>query len=191
MLPPTIWRTLVEGIDLAAEDLRTPTRRDASRPSRAQAVLSAHAVAMVSHRAAHVAQLSGFGLLAHAIAFVPRVLVGVDIHPSATIGRRVFLDHGQGIVIGESAAVGDDVVLHHGVTLGATWSGLAEGPERRRHPVIGDRVRIGCRASVLGAVTIGDAATIDAGCVVHNDLAPGDRVRATSAPEREADRWTA
>lgn len=177
-------------LELASEDVRTPTVRDASHPSLAQAVLTAHSVAMVGHRVAHAADQSGLRLLAHACAFVPRVLVGVDIHPSASIGRRVFLDHGDGIVVGAAARVGDDVLLHHGVTLGASWSGLRDHNEQR-HPTIEDRVRIGCRASVLGSVTVGSDATIDAGCVVHEDVAAGHRVRSIHHEERGRPRWTA
>lgn len=93
---------------------------------------------------------------------------GVEIHPGAVIGRRVFIDHGMGVVIGETAVVGDDVLLYHGVTLGGVSSDAG-----RRHPTIGDRVSIGAGATVLGPLTIGADSVIGASAVVVRD-APAD-----------------
>jgi serine O-acetyltransferase len=96
-----------------------------------------------------------------------RLLTGIEIHPGAQIGRRVFIDHGMGVVIGETAEVGDDVTLYHGVTLGGTsW---AKG---KRHPTLGNGVVIGAGAKVLGPITIGDGAKIGANAVVVKDVRP-------------------
>jgi serine O-acetyltransferase len=92
---------------------------------------------------------------------------GVEIHPGAILGRRVFIDHGMGVVIGETAVVGDDVLIYHGVTLG----GVSEMPGRR-HPMIGDRVSIGTGAAVLGPVSIGADSVIGAAAVVVRDAPP-------------------
>ena len=90
---------------------------------------------------------------------------GIEIHPNATIGKNLFIDHGNGVVIGETAIVGDNVVIYHGVTLGAT--GKVDG---KRHPTIGNNVLIGANASILGNIYIGDNAKIGAGAVVVNDV---------------------
>ena len=97
-----------------------------------------------------------------------RALTGIEIHPGAVLGRRLFIDHGMGIVIGETAVVGDDVVLFHGATLG----GKAMRPGKR-HPTLGDRVVVGAGAKILGPVWIGDDAQIGANAVVVKDVPPG------------------
>ena len=99
------------------------------------------------------------------INYVARMLTGVDIHPGATIGKRLFIDHAQGVVIGETAEIGDDVVMYHGSTLGGT--GKDKG---KRHPTVGNNVIIGCGAKVLGNITIGDNAKIGANAVVLHDV---------------------
>lgn len=101
-----------------------------------------------------------------------RSLTGIEIHPGAAIGRRLFIDHGMGVVIGETAVLGDDVLMYHGVTLG----GRGTGPAGRRHPSVGDRVVIGAGAAILGPVTVGDDARVGAGAVVTHDVSPGDTV---------------
>jgi len=103
-------------------------------------------------------------LLARALSQFTRFLTGVEIHPGATIGRRLFIDHGMGVVIGETAIVGDDVLLYHGVTLGGTGS-----QPGRRHPAIGDHVVVGAGAAVLGPVTIGAHSVVGANAVVIRD----------------------
>lgn len=95
-----------------------------------------------------------------------RFLTGVEIHPGATIGRRFFIDHGMGVVIGETAEIGDDVMVYHGVTLGGR--SLHHG---KRHPTIGDRVTVGAGAKILGPVSIGDDSAIGANAVVTHDVA--------------------
>lgn len=118
------------------------------------------------HRFAHYLWL--IALLrwpARFIAFASRRITGVEIHPAAKIGRRVVIDHGMGVVIGETAEIGDDVLIYHGVTLGGT----ANAPVKR-HPTVGDRVLIGAGAKILGPVTIGNDARIGANAVVVTDV---------------------
>src|SRR3954451_14023895 len=105
--------------------------------------------------------------LPRAISQLTRFLTGVEIHPGATIGRRLFIDHGAGVVIGEPAEVGDDVTLYHGVTLGGTtWRHV------KRHPTVGDRVLIGAGATLLGPITVGSDSVVGAGAVVIHDAPP-------------------
>ena len=113
------------------------------------------------HRAAHKMHLAGFSLLARIVSQFNRSVTGIEVHPGATIGRRCFIDHGMGVVIGETTEIGDDVLLYQGVTLGGT------GKERgKRHPTIGNNVVIGTGAKILGNITIGDHTKIGAGSVV-------------------------
>jgi serine O-acetyltransferase len=117
--------------------------------------------AILWHRAAHKLYTSGLPLLARIVSQFNRLLTGIEIHPGATIGRRCFIDHGMGVVIGETTEIGDDVLLYQGVTLGGT------GKERgKRHPTIGNNVVIGTGAKILGNITIGSHTKIGAGSVV-------------------------
>jgi serine O-acetyltransferase len=113
------------------------------------------------HRAAHRLHTSGFTLLARILSQFNRTVTGIEIHPGATIGRRCFIDHGMGVVIGETAEIGDDALLYQGVTLGGT--GKEKG---KRHPTIGNNVVMGTGAKILGNITIGDHTKIGAGSVV-------------------------
>lgn len=105
-------------------------------------------------------------------------MTGVEIHPAAKIGRRLVIDHGMGIVIGETAIIGDDVLIYHGVTLGAK-----SGTSGKRHPTIGNNVVIGAQSTVLGNITIGDNASVGAGSVVTRDVANGATVVGNPARE--------
>ena len=117
--------------------------------------------AVMAHRLAHRFYRWGVPLLPRVISQISRFLTGIEIHPGATIGRRFFIDHGSGVVIGETSEIGDDVLMYQGVTLGGT------GAERgKRHPTIGNRVVIGTGAKVLGNIRIGDNVKIGAGSVV-------------------------
>jgi serine O-acetyltransferase len=117
--------------------------------------------AVVFHRFSHYLYNSGVPLLPRVISQLSRFLTGIEIHPGAAIGRRFFIDHGMGVVIGETADIGDDVLLYQGVTLGGT------GNERgKRHPTIGNNVVIGAGAKVLGSIRIGNNVKIGAGSVV-------------------------
>ncbi len=117
--------------------------------------------AILLHRFAHKLYKAGVPILPRFISQVSRFFTGIEIHPGATIGRRFFIDHGMGVVIGETTEIGDDVLIYQNVTLGGT------GNERgKRHPTIGNNVVIGTGAKVLGSITIGDNARIGAGSVV-------------------------
>ena len=127
--------------------------------------------ALRMHRRAHKLMQKGFRGLAHYVAYRARRKTGIEIHPSAKIGRRVFIDHGEGVVIGETAEVGNDVVIYQGVTLGGT------GKERgKRHPTIQDRVVLSAGSKVLGPFTIGHDSKIGAGSIVLKEVPPHSTV---------------
>lgn len=112
-----------------------------------------------------------FYIIARIVQNKGKKKTGIEIHPGATIGKNLFIDHGNGIVIGETAIIGDNVIIYHGVTLGAT------GKDRgKRHPTVGDNVLIGANASILGNIYIGDNAKIGAGAVVINDVSKNTTV---------------
>jgi serine O-acetyltransferase len=127
--------------------------------------------ALLSHRVSHALHEAGVPLLPRSIALLARALTGVEIHPAARIGRGLFIDHGMGVVIGETAEIGADVTLYQGVTLGGT--GFATG---KRHPTVQDNVTIGSGAKLLGPITIGHGAKIGANSVVITDVAPNATV---------------
>lgn len=128
-----------------------------------------HAVLM--HRLAHRLWCANWRFAARLIAYLVRLLTNVDIHPGARIGARLFIDHGACVVIGETAVIGDDVTLYHGVTLGGTsWN------KGRRHPTLGSRVLVGAGAKVLGPITIGNDARVGANSVVVQDVPEGSTV---------------
>jgi len=146
--------------------------RDPAARSRAEVVLcypGFHAVQL--HRAAHALWHAGLGLPARWLACLTRFLTGIEIHPAARIGRRLFIDHGMGCVIGETAEVGDDVTLYHGVTLGGI--SLNKG---KRHPTLENGVIVGAGAKVLGPIRVGLAARVGANAVVVADVAAGATV---------------
>ncbi len=123
------------------------------------------------HRVAHALWRRGWRWAAQAVARLSRFLTGIEIHPGARIGRRFFIDHGMGVVIGETAEVGDDCTLYQGVTLGGTsWQ-----PEKR-HPTLGNNVVVGAGAKVLGPITVGDGARVGSNSVVVKDVPPGATV---------------
>jgi serine O-acetyltransferase len=127
--------------------------------------------ALVSYRVAHALQGSGVPLLPRASALITRTLTGIEIHPAAEIGRDLFIDHGSGVVVGETAKIGDNVTLYQGVTLGGT--GVATG---KRHPTIEDNVTIGSGAKLLGPITVGHGAKVGANTVVITDVPPNTTV---------------
>lgn len=150
------------------EDVRAARHRDPAARSPAEVVLTYPGLhAVWAYRLHHRLWLRGARLPARVLSQFARFLTGVEIHPGAVIGRRCFIDHGAGVVIGETAEIGDDVTLFHGVTLGGTvWRAV------KRHPTIGDRVIIGAGATLLGAIEIGADSVVGAGAVVLHD-APG------------------
>ncbi len=121
--------------------------------------------ALLAYRVAHALKLAGVPLAPRAISMITRAVTGIEIHPAAHIGRGLFIDHGAGVVIGETASIGDDVTLYQGVTLGGT--GFATG---KRHPTVQDNVTIGSGAKLLGPITIGHGAKIGANSVVITDV---------------------
>ncbi|MGO1316326.1 MAG: serine O-acetyltransferase EpsC [Cellulomonadaceae bacterium] len=152
------------------EDVEAARRHDPSARSALEVALGYPGVhALWGYRVAHrLWSQPGLKLPARLVSQLIRALTGVEIHPGATIGRRLFIDHGMGVVIGQTAVVGDDVVLFHGVTLGGR--SMSHG---KRHPTLGDRVVVGAGAKVLGAVWIGDDVQIGANAVVVRDVPPG------------------
>jgi serine O-acetyltransferase len=162
------------------EDLETVVERDPSIHNRWDAVWHLALAALWTHRVTHRLHRSGLRTPARLIAYFARGHTGVEIHPGAVLGRRVFIDHGAAVVIGETAVVGDDVTIFQQVTLGAVgwWSDNKRAPGERRHPVIGDGVVLGANATVLGPVTVGDHALIGAMATVTKDIAAGARVYA-------------
>jgi serine O-acetyltransferase len=117
------------------------------------------------HKIAHYLYKKKLYFLARLISQLARFLTGIEIHPGAVIGRRLFIDHGMGIVIGETAVVGDDCTIYHGVTLGGTGK-----DKNKRHPTIGNNVMIGCGAKILGPITIGNNVKIGAGTIVLDNI---------------------
>lgn len=138
------------------------------------------------HRAAHVLWKHGWSFAGRLLSHINRWLTGVEIHPGAKIGRRVFIDHGMGVVIGETAEIGDDVLLYQGVVLGGTTSRKA-----KRHPTIGNRVVIGAGATLLGAISVGDGARIGAGSVVVRSVPAAATVVGVPAHEGRPERTAA
>ncbi len=124
--------------------------------------------ARIAHRVTHRLWQANFKWLARFLSHLTRWFTGIEIHPGATIGRRFFIDHGMGVVIGETAEIGDDVTLYHGVTLGGTsWN------EGKRHPTLGNGVVVGAGAKILGAIRIGDNAKIGCNAVVVKEVPDG------------------
>ncbi|MDQ6715110.1 MAG: serine O-acetyltransferase [Actinomycetota bacterium] len=163
----SLWRA---GIATVLEDVDAAMARDPAAQSRLETFLASpglHAVwaFRLTHR---LWRTPAYRVPARVLSLVARALTGVEIHPAATIGRRFFIDHGMGVVIGETAIVGDDVMIYHDVTLGGRSLRKV-----KRHPTVGDRVTIGAGARILGDVTIGDDAQVGANSVVTKDVPAG------------------
>src|SRR3954452_17429719 len=155
--------------DLTAAQERDPAARDIGR---AEILLTYGGVqALLSHRLTHAMNQFGVPLVPHALANVTKVLTGVEIHPSAEIGCGLFIDHGAGVVIGETAEIGDNVTLYQGVTLGGT--GFARG---KRHPTVEADVVVGSGAKLLGPITVGHGSKVGANSVVIHDVPPNSTV---------------
>ncbi len=148
------------------ETLEAYQKRDPAARSKLEILLLYQGVhATLYHRLAHFLHNHKMPFLARVVSQWSRFWTGIEIHPAAKIGRRFVIDHGTGIVIGETAEIGDDVLLYHGVTLGGT--GKDQG---KRHPTIGNNVLIGCGAKILGPFTVGDGARIAANSVVLQEV---------------------
>ncbi len=163
------------------EDLRTVVERDPSVRTYGEALLHPALPAVWAHRVAHRWHRRGWRVPARLLMLVGRAVTGVEIHPGAVLGRRVFIDHGAAVVIGETALIGDDVTIYHQVTLGAIgwWHDNRRPEGERRHPVVGDGVVLGAGATVLGPVTIGTGAVIGALALVIKDVPAGARAFAS------------
>jgi len=157
-------------LDTLREDLEAARSRDPAARSALEVALAYPGVhAVWAYRVAHrMWQQPGLRLPARLLSQLARALTGVEIHPGARIGRRMFIDHGMGVVVGETAEVGDDVVLFHGSTLGG--KSMSRG---KRHPTLGDGVVVGAGAKVLGPVWVGDGVQIGANAVVVKDVPAG------------------
>jgi serine O-acetyltransferase len=160
---PGLWATLREDLDCVFQ-------RDPAARSTLEVLTTYPGVhAILTHRLSHRLWRAGWRFPARLLSFVGRTLTNVDIHPGATIGRRFFIDHGACVVIGETAEVGNDVTLYHGVTLGGTsWN------KGKRHPTLADGVVVGAGAKILGPISIGERVRVGANSVVVKDV-PADR----------------
>jgi serine O-acetyltransferase len=148
------------------EDIRTAMAKDPAAKSTLEVLLcypGLHAIWI--HRIAHALWSAGFSLPARLLSHLSRFLTGVEIHPGAEVGRRFFIDHGSGVVIGETTEIGDDVMCYHGVTLGG--DSLAD---EKRHPTLEDGVTVGAGATLLGPIVVGEGASVGAGSVVLDSV---------------------
>lgn len=157
---------------LLKEDVRVAFERDPAARNLGEVLFSYPGVhALLLHRVAHRLWHGGWKNLARFVSHLSRFVTGIEIHPGATVGRRFFIDHGMGVVIGETAEIGDDVTLYQGVTLG----GISLRKEKR-HPTVQDCVIIGAGATVLGPVVLGRNSKIGSGSVVVKDVPPNSTV---------------
>jgi serine O-acetyltransferase len=155
--------------DLTAAQERDPAARGIGR---GEILLTYGGVqALLAHRVAHALHEAGMPFVPHAVANASRVLTGVEIHPAARIGDSLFIDHGAGVVIGETAEIGDNVTLYQGVTLGGT--GFARG---KRHPTVESDVVVGSGAKLLGPINVGQGSKVGANSVVIHDVPPRSTV---------------
>jgi serine O-acetyltransferase len=155
--------------DVSAAHERDPAARGVSSLELLTLWPGVHAV--LSHRVAHVLHEAGVPFVPRTMALATRAITGIEIHPAARVGRGLFIDHGVGVVVGETAQIGENVTLYQGVTLGGT--GFATG---KRHPTVQDNVTIGSGAKLLGPITIGHGAKIGANSVVIHDVPPNSTV---------------
>lgn len=158
-------------VKMIREDLANARDHDpAARGDLENAIVYSGLHAIWAHRLSHAWWKSGFRGPARVLSQATRFLTGIEIHPGAMIGRRFFIDHGMGIVIGETAEIGDDVMLYHGVTLGGQVL-----TQTKRHPTLEDNVTVGAGAKILGPITIGAGSAIGANAVVTKDV-PADHI---------------
>ena len=156
------------------ENIDAALQRDPAARTRLEVFLTSPGVhALAWHRVAHWLWRWEWLLLARMVSSLARFITGIEIHPGAVIGSRVVIDHGMGVVIGETAVVGDDCLIYHGVTLGGNEQVSRDKVSGRRHPVLGKGVLVGAGATILGPVTIGDGAKVAAMSVVLKDVPEG------------------
>jgi serine O-acetyltransferase len=151
---------------LIREDIQTVFLKDPAARSKLEVIFSYPGLhAVILHRFANKLWKNKFYFMARVVSHISRFVTGIEIHPGAVIGRRVFIDHGMGVVIGETAEIGNDVLIYKGVLLGGTSL-----EKKKRHPTIGDNVVLGSNAILLGAINIGKNAIIAAASVVTHDV---------------------
>lgn len=161
-----MFEVIKRGISKVKEDIQVIYDNDPAARSLLEVILCYPGLhAIVAYRLAHRFYKWKLKLLARMISYITRIVTGIEIHPAAQIGRRFFIDHGEGVVIGETTIIGDDVLLYQQVTLGGTGKDLG-----KRHPTIGNHVIIGAGAKVLGDIIIADHVRIGAGSVVIEDV---------------------
>ena len=154
------------------EDIDTVFKRDPAARSRLEVLLFYPGLhALLLHRIAHSLWVHRCRLLARFVSHLARFLTAIEIHPGAVVGKRFFIDHGAGVVIGETAEIGDDVLMYQGVVLGGTTL-----EKKKRHPTIGNNVVVGSAAIVLGPIVVGEGSRIGANSVVVRDVPPGSVV---------------
>ena len=157
---------LKRAINKIKEDIKVIYEKDPAATNLAEVLFCYPGLqALISHRIAHKLAYWGVPFIPRFISYLTRIITGIEIHPKAQIGNRFFIDHGEGVVIGETTIIGDDVLIYQQVTLGGT--GNEHG---KRHPTIGNNVTIGAGAKVLGNITIGDNTRVGAGSVVVDDV---------------------
>ena len=163
------------------EDIQTVFAKDPAARSTLEVLLCYPGLhALWLHCLAHFLWQHKLRLLSRSLSHLGRFFTGIEIHPGATIGRRFFIDHGAGVVIGETSEIGDDVLIYQGVVLGGTTT-----EKKKRHPTLGNNVVLGAGAIALGAITIGDGARIGSGSVVIKSVPPG--VTVVGVPGRSAE----
>ncbi|MBM4416340.1 MAG: serine O-acetyltransferase [Chloroflexi bacterium] len=154
------------------EEVHAARERDPAARSNLEVLLTYPGLhAILLHRVAHRMHRAGWGLPARLLSHVSRFVTGIEIHPGAQIGRRLFIDHGMGLVVGETTVVGDDCHLYQGVTLGGTST-----RREKRHPTLEDHVVVGAGAKIIGNITLGSHARIGAGSVVVSSVPPNATV---------------
>ena len=157
---------LKRAINKIKEDIKVIYEKDPAATNLAEVLFCYPGLqALISHRIAHKLAYWGVPFIPRFISYLTRIITGIEIHPKAQIGNRFFIDHGEGVVIGETTIIGDDVLIYQQVTLGGT--GNEQG---KRHPTIGNNVIIGAGAKVLGNITIGDNTRVGAGSVVVDNV---------------------
>ena len=164
--------TVKRGISKVKEDINVIYENDPAAKNLVEVILCYPGLhALIAYRFAHRLYKWNIPLIPRMISYLTRIITGIEIHPAAKIGRRFFIDHGDGVVIGETTVIGNDVLIYQQVTLGGT--GKESG---KRHPTLGNKVIVGAGAKVLGNITIGDNVRIGAGSVVIEDVPPHSTV---------------
>ena len=162
------------------DEINAVIERDPATSTKLEAIICSTGLhSLILHRVSHYLWNNNLKLIARIFSGFSRFLTGIEIHPNVRIGKGLFIDHGMGIVIGETAEIGDNVTMYHGVTLGGTNVIGKNGT--KRHPSIGNNVIIGSHAQILGPIKIGDNAKIGAGAIVVKDVEPGATVIGVAA----------